>query len=86
MAPDGFREFLEKGDLFTQVIHNLPYPLAVFSPDGTLKAANPASIGELSAGEKRDAAREYNIFHVPDAGGEKGRTAAILLLLPPILD
>lgn len=50
MEAGSIRERMSKGDLFAQIISHLPYPVAVFSYDGTMRTTNFALLAEMNLG------------------------------------
>lgn len=52
-------------DLFPLLIDSLPYPVQVFSRDGTMVAANPAFLAEFQIPDKDMVIGRYNILKDP---------------------
>ncbi|MBR0599817.1 helix-turn-helix domain-containing protein [Sinanaerobacter chloroacetimidivorans] len=54
-------------DVFTKLIEALPYPVQVFSPDGTLIMVNPAFVKEVHIADPSGLIGRYNILQEPTA-------------------
>ena len=63
---ESFQSLFGKKDLLSKVIECFPYPIQVYSPDGTSVLVNKAMLAEYHASGPEAVIGKYNVFKDPD--------------------
>jgi len=64
-AEEYFRSLIGNEDLLARVIEYFPYPIQIFSPDGTSMMVNKAAIKIMGIKSVEDHVGKYNVFSDP---------------------
>lgn len=68
MLQVSFQAVLGQEDLFSKIIEFFPYPIEVYTRDGTVVMVNRAMLAEFGVPSKDVIIGKYNIFKDPDIG------------------
>lgn len=62
---ESLRPLLEERELLTKVIEFFPYPIQIFSPDGTARMINKAALDMIGINSLESHVGKYNVFEDP---------------------